>query len=812
MLTPAFSRAYLAVYLAATSLVASADTATVDQLLSMSLEDLINVRLQVGARTGDNRLGNHKVPIDVITADELRRSGYGDLPKALNHLVSSFTYDFSTLDDLTDHARPFSLNGLKADQVLVLINGKRVHQSAIIDVNDSQNRGSTTVDLSLIPIESIARVEILRDDASAQYGSDAIAGVINIVLKAGPVNEVVTTLGQREAGDGDLVTSSYNYGSDSLFFSLEYKHKNYSNTSGLDRRDYYFAGDSRNGNYRVTHRYGDPSSESLSLTFNGQNLFGDEHMYAQGKLVYRESEASGFFRRPNDNRNIRAIYPDGFLPTLDPKQQDIFTTLGYRDEGEGYSYDVSNTIGYNRVKIEVEHSLNASLGMESPTSFDAGTLSFWHDSINFDATKVLSWPISSPLNLAYGAEIRREENRIQAGEWSSWIDGLVPVLDGPNAGADTVAGAQLYPGFSPQNATKLTRNIAALYAEAGHYFMENAEVRLSLRDEYYSDFGGTLNGKLLIHYEPSTKLSFRTSISTGYRAPSLQQMGYSRTSTSFGARADGSIVGSENGTFPVDNEVAKLLGATDLKPEKSTRSNFGFTWQLAPSVQFDLDYFHINVVDRIILSGDIDNSERIPAEAQAYMTANNITFARYFLNAVDTDTTGIDASVNYRTHLAGGDLTLNAQYHHHVTNIDELKIPTQLTDLADKVFERAERERLIHYVPEDKALMSLTYKMNDWSLLAKVNYFGRVLYVGSSAQPQQDQWFDARTTVDMDFSKQVTTSLNLAVGANNLFNVYPEYRNSSPPFNGEGNILQYRGISPFDYTGAFYYARVHIAF
>ncbi len=799
-------------YCTTASLLVHAEDASFEQLLSMPLEDLMNIQLQVGARTGDNRLGSHRVPVDVITADELRRSGYGDLPKALNHLISSFTYDYSTLDDLTDHARPFSLNGLKADQVLVLINGKRVHQSAIIDVNDSQNRGSSSVDLSLIPIEAVARVEILKDDASSQYGSDAIAGVINVVLKTDSANELVTTIGQREAGDGDLITSSYSYSSEALFVSLEYKHKASSNTSGLDRRDYYFDGDARNGDHRVTHRYGDPAMETLSLTFNSQSFFGDPHAYAQGKLVYKESEASGFFRRPRDDRNVRAIYPDGFLPQLVPKQQDIFTTIGYRDQGEGYSYDVSNSFGYNRVKINVENSLNASLGLNSPTDFDAGTLGFWHDSINFDATKLLSWPVSSPLNLAYGVELRREENRIDAGEDAAWVDGLVAVLDGPNMGVDTVAGAQMYPGFSPQNAKRLSRNMLAVYAEAGHYFMDNAEVRVSVRDEHYSDFGSTLNGKLLLHYDPNAKLSLRSSLSSGYRAPSLQQMGYYRTATSFGPRPGGGVVGVENGIFPVDNEVARLLGATDLKPESSARSNVGLTWQLFPSVQFNLDYFHIAIADRIILSGDINNGPSLPLAAQSYMLANQITFARYFLNAVDTKTEGFDVSIDYQASLAGGELLLNAQHHRHTTDIDALQIPDQLHVLAEQVFERSERERLIHYLPETKSLISLTYKINDWTLVAKANYFGKVLYVASSDDHQSDQWFGARTTLDADLSKQISPSLELAVGAHNIFNVFPEYRNTSAPFNGEGNILQYRGISPFDYTGAYYYARATLSF
>lgn len=746
----------LAVSIALASTATLADSRTLEDLLTLSLEDLMNLDVQVGARTGDKRLRNHKLPVDIVTADDLRRTGYGELPKVLNHLVSSFTYEFATIDDLTDHVRPFSLNGLKGDQVLVLINGKRVHQGAVIDVNDSQNFGSSSVDLNLIPIEAIERIEILRDDASAQYGSDAIAGVINIVLKRAQVNETIITTGQTQAGDGELFSGSYNHGSDKLFVSLEYKHKSHSNTSGLDRRDYYFSGDPRNGDHRVTHIYGDPDSQSLSLTFNGQDFFDNHRLYAQGKLVYKESEAAGFFRRPSDDRNIRALYPEGFLPKIAPKQQDVFTTLGYRDQGDGYTYDISSTIGYNQMDIRVENSLNTSLGLNSPTNFNAGKLSFWQNTLNADATRVLAWPRDNPLNLAYGAEYRHEEARIGAGEWASWVDGLTPILDGPNSGGDSVGGAQLYPGFSPANANDSSRDLIALYTEANHQVTEHTSVSLALRDEYYSDFGNTLNGKLLLNYAPTDDFNIRTSASTGYRAPSLQQMSYYRTATSYKVEPDGTVTAQENGTFPVNNEGAKLLGAEALNPEKSLRANIGMTWQTHRSLQMSLDFFQINIDDRIILSGDIDNSARIPAAAQAYMTAKNISFARYFLNGVDTSTQGFDASIKYNTLINAHEFNLGAQWHYQQTDIDALYVPSQLSALADQVFDRSEQERLQHYLPENKALLSATYSVNNWTMLARANYFGKVLYVAEPTKPEQDQWFSAKVTFDIELDYQLT--------------------------------------------------------
>ena len=780
-----------------------------ETMMSMSFEELLNVELQIGGRTGHKTVGTSNLPIDVITAEQLRRTGYGELPKALNHLLPSFTYVFASLDDLTDHVRPFSLNGMRSDQVMVLINGKRVHHSSVLFANDSQMRGATSVDLNLIPIESIQRVEVLRDDASAQYGSDAIAGVINIVLKSGPVNELVLLAGQRKEGDGELYSASYNYGTKDVFTSIEVKSKNHTNVSGLDQRDYYFPGDPRNGNYDVTHRMGDADHKNLTLSINAEHeIANDSTLYYFGRYVYKESESTGFFRRPQDDRNVRAIYPDGFLPEITPTQHDLFASIGYLYEKDDSSFELSNTLGYNHFQIGIDNSLNTSLGTNSPTSFDAGTTQYLQNTVNADFTQSFDLDLKHPLKLAYGAEYRYERYEITAGEEASWIDGQTTVLDGPNTGANTSGGAQVWPGFAPSNESSLDRHVLAIYAELGFYIIDDLEAKISIRDEEYSDFGNTFNAKGSLAYQARDDLGLRTSISSGYRAPSLQQMGYYRTSTDF---FSGNL--SENGTYPVDHEISKLLGAEDLDPETSLRASVGLSYHPLHNLEFSADFYVIDVKDQVGLTDLFTTSDPIPADALAYMTANEISGVNYMINAIDTRTKGLDLSVKYETQITSGDrLGLMAQYHHNETKIRDIHIPSTLNLPVEDVFSRGQQERRISQLPEDKAIFTADYAKGPVDILTRINYFGKTLNVADSSDPSLDQWFDARTTVDLDMTYRMTSNIDLSIGAHNVFDTYSEYRNSNPPFFGEGNILPYRAKAPFEYTGAFYYLRGVVRF
>lgn len=775
-------------------------------LLDLSLEELLQVKLQVGSRTVDNRLGRATVPVDIISGSQLRRSGYTELPKALNHLVPAFTYAFATIDDLTDHVRPFTLNGLKADQVLVLINGKRLHQGASVYDDDSQVRGGTAVDLSLIAMESIDRIELLRDDASALYGSDAIAGVINVVLKQQSPTEVLFDLGQRSAGDGRMAYGVLNHGGDDWFLSLELRDKQHSNTSGLDRRDYYFEGDPRNGAYAVTHRYGDPDHRSLIFTLNGGGSETDDALYYTARWVQKNSEATGFFRRPRDNRTVRSLYPDGYLPELQPRQQDGFATLGYRFSAAGTQYDISNTVGYNHIDVVVANSVNASLGAASPTRFDAGSLALWQNTVNFDVV-----PSSSHgFNWAWGLEFRREQHEIEAGEWASWIDGGVAVLDGPNAGADTAGGSQLYPGFAPSNANTRSRHVSAAYVEFSKDVRDDLTASLSLRDEYYADFGNTLNGKLAVNFAPSERFNLRAALSTGFRAPALQQLNYYRTSTSV-LTSGGMQRFEEVGTFPVDHRVARLLGARDLEPEQSRRASVGFSWQPTSASQVGLDYFVLHIDDRIALSSSIDVDANIPPDAAAFMRAAGISGVTYFLNAVDTRSQGLDLSWRYRTDWVGRPTELQVLYHHGESRIEAIHVPEQLARIANEIFGRKEQERLLNYLPKDKVVVAASSRWRAWEFNARATWFGKTLYVNVENDPSRDQWFSSKATMDLDVAYHWNDRVSLAFGANNLFNTLPDYRRDDPPFNGPDRIFQYRGTSAFDYNGAFFYARLEVA-
>jgi iron complex outermembrane receptor protein len=787
------------------------DITDVQSLLNMSLEELLKVEVQVGPRTSSKTYSKIYLPIDIITADQLRKTGYGEFPKALNQLLSSFTYCYSTINDLTDDVRPFSLNGMHSDQVLVLINGKRFHQSSTVFVNDSQMVGPTSVDLNFIPIESVERVEVLHDDASAQYGSDAIAGIINIVLKKGPHNEAILLGGIRDAGDGALYSGSYNYGTPNFFLSLEAQHKDYSNTAGLDRRDYYFAGDPRNGDYKVTHRYGDPQHDSISLTFNGeQDLNSFAQVYYLGKYSYRENVSVGFFRRPNDDRNVRAIYPDGFLPELAPIQHDLHLTLGYRYSDDDFTADISNTIGYNRMQINVKNSLNTSLGNNSPTSFDTGATDVLQNTLNADFTKAIDSDYLKNAVFAFGTEYRHERYGIKAGETSSWIDGGATILDGPNVGNGTNAGAQLWPGFKPDDAATIHRNVLGLYGELGFSPLEQLDAKIALRDEQYTDFGNSLNAKGSLDYHATDSLGIHSSISKGYRAPSLQQMGYQHTSTYYNTTT---LTSKDAGIYRVDNELSNLLGSQPLKPEESLRYGIGMRYDPSPQWRMTMDYSIINVKDEIAMTQTLYTTSAIPADAIAYMNAHNISGAAYFMNAMDTQTKLLNVSIIHSTQFTPNDhVDLSAQYFHKHTTITALHTPSILNVSADTLFPRSEQERRIHYLPDNKAIFSINYQNGPLSLLTRANYFGSVLYVRASSDPTIDDHINPCTTVDVDLTYNVSKSFELTIGAQNLFNTYTNYRSDAPPFNGEGNIFQYRDVTPFDYTGAFYYTRAVIHF
>nr|MBA3554151.1 TonB-dependent receptor [Gemmatimonadales bacterium] len=629
--------------------VAPGETVTRD--FSLNREPLALEELAViGTRAAERTSTDAAVPVDILSAAEIRQSGRTETAQIIQSLAPSFNFPRATIADGTDHTRPATLRGLGPDQVLVLVNGKRRHASALINVNGSIGRGSGMVDLNAIPASAIDRIEILRDGAAAQYGSDAIAGVINIILKEGAQNEIGTTVGQTTESDGGVVQVGANYtvplGADGVLqLAGEYRNRGATNRSAADLRPQYFTGDPRNSDPalsgQINHRQGDADTEDGGLFLNLAKPVGTvTEVYAFGGGTLRSGEAAGFWRRALDDRTVRAIHPNGFLPLIATKISDFSGVAGVRGDVRGWSWDVSGNYGRNLFHFDVRNSNNVTLGTASPTEFYAGTLVFDQFTANLDLSKGFEIGVAGPLNVALGGEFRRDGYGIGEGEPDSYRDGGVRVLDGPNAGALGAPGAQVFPGFRPTDTIDVSRNNVAGYVDLEAQVVPKVLLGIAGRVEHYNDFGSTTDGRITARIEPIPGFAVRGAIATGFRAPSLGQSFFSATSTNF---IDGRPF--DNRTFPVTTGVAQALGARLLEPETSENYSFGVALNPVPSFSLTADYYQILIDDRIVFSGNFTGTAvRTFLEQRGFP---GVAGARFFTNAIDTRTLGVDVVANY---------------------------------------------------------------------------------------------------------------------------------------------------------------------
>ncbi|MDQ3029882.1 MAG: TonB-dependent receptor, partial [Actinomycetota bacterium] len=561
----------------------------------------------VGTRGAERTSTEAPVPVDVLTAVEIKQTGRTETSQIIQALAPSFNFPRATVSDGTDHTRPATLRGLSPDQVLVLVNGKRRHASALINVNNSIGRGSGMVDLNAIPASAIERIEILRDGAAAQYGSDAIAGVINIILKEGSPNELSTTFGQTVESDGGVIQGAGNYalavgGDGVLQIAAEYRNRGFTNRSAADLRTQYLAGDPRNSdptlNGQINHRQGDADTEDAGLFLNLAKPVADgTEFYFFGGGTIRSGESAGFWRRALDDRTVRSIYPNGFLPLIGTKISDFSGVAGLRGDRAGWRWDLSADYGRNLFHFDVRNSANVTLGAASPTEFYAGTLKSDQFTANLDVAKSFPLGLASPLNVAVGGEFRRDGYHITEGEPDSYRDGGVPILDGPNVGTQGAPGAQVFPGFRPGDATDQSRNNVAGYVDLEAQVVRKVLIGVAGRVENYSDFGSTTDGKVTARFEPIPGFAVRGAVSTGFKAPSLGQSFFSATSTNF---ING--IPFENRTFPVTTPVAQALGASELTAETSQNYSFGVALNPVKNLSVTADYYQILIDDRIVFT------------------------------------------------------------------------------------------------------------------------------------------------------------------------------------------------------------------
>ncbi|MFC0633159.1 TonB-dependent receptor plug domain-containing protein [Brevundimonas balnearis] len=756
-----------------------------------------------GTRVANRSRLDTLAPVDVVTAETLENRGTTELAAALAQTVPSLTFPRPSVTDGTDSIRPATLRGLQPDQTLVLVNGTRRHASALVNVNGSVGRGAASVDLNAIPTGALDRIEVLRDGASAQYGSDAIAGVVNLRLKearsGGGLNvtygqyftEVETARGSRDEEDGQTLTVSgwqgFGLGADGfLTLSAEYLQRDPTGRSDFDPRP--AAGGA------VTARLGDPEVEQITVFANaGAALNAAWDVYGWAGYQERDSESAAFPRLSDNVNNVAAIYPDGFLPLIAINSQDASLAGGLRGQIGGWEADFSLVYGRNALEYRTENSLNSTYGADSPTSFDSGETIY--DQLVFGADFVRGFEVglSGPLTLAWGLEARRETYEIKAGQPESYNRG-------PLGGNTALAGgAQGFVGFQPSNEVDEDRDAVGVYAEAELPLTDKLTVQGAVRVEDYSDFGDSQTGKLSARYDFSPAFAIRGSISTGFRAPSLQQSFYTATSSVI---QNGQVV--ETGTFPATSSVARILGAEPLEAERSTNYSLGTVIRLG---DFDLtiDAYRIEIEDQIALSENITRT--FSPQVAALLDPLGIQAARFFINGVETETEGVDIVGRYRLNtdtLGEFDFTVAANFND--VTVTEVPTTTSVLNPAPTLFNRQRILTFEEGTPDTKVAGSVDWDYGRWGASARATYYASVTQPGTTAA--NDYFTGDKTVIDLSGSYQITDRVGVTLGVDNVFDEYPDFTPANLNSNG---VLGFPFYSPFGFNGRYAYARLSLS-
>jgi iron complex outermembrane receptor protein len=818
-----------------------------------------------GTRRTNRTVADSPVPVDVLSAETLSNTGFTEINRALTQEVPSFNFPQPAITDGTDVIRPATLRGLGPDQTLVLINGKRRHTSALLNINGSVGRGSAAVDINLIPTIALSRVEVLRDGAAAQYGSDAIAGVINFQLRdARDGGRASITYGQyftnvegvetydsvavgsgntpvlspdgtlqlnytgndRRRRDGQTLTLAavlgVPVGAGSLNVAAEFQKRDDTNRTGADpRRQFNLIGsalDPRELTFnRFSHRYGDPETRDTKVFANLEVPLGDINLYAFGSYNDRQGESAGFYRRALDARNLPAIYPEGFLPLITTDSDDYSGTAGIRGESYGWRWDASGQFGQNKVDFLIKNTLNRSLGPNSPTEFDSGGLRYDQALFNLDVSRDLNVGFTQSTTLSLGAEHRRETFDIRPGEVGSYANG-------PFGGAP---GAQVFPGFQPiiagQRVDQMKgRHNSSVYAEVDSDFTDAINVQGAVRYEKYSDFGSDLNWKLAGRFEPIDGIAVRASASTGFRAPSLQQQFYAAQATN---NVSGVLL--DTVTLPVDNPAAQALGSGPLDAEQSVSLSGGLVFSMVPRLNVTIDAYRVDIDDRIVVTENLGAfgtaAER--AAVRALLTAAgfpSVTAARFFINGIDTRTRGLDFVATYRIpEFMGGRVNLTGGF-----NINKTKVRRNaaaqgpLATIPGLVlFGRQETLRLTQGQPRYKINGSADFDFDMIGGTLRATRYGKTL--GAGADVFSDVPMSAKTITDLELRfKPLGDRMSFALGGNNIFDVYPDRvptgRAIDPAtglarnYSDTNYALPFSPFSPFGFNGRYLYGRLTV--
>ncbi len=842
--------------------------ATIQQNFTLSSVASVLAPVVVGSRATHTAADELAVPVDVFTPQQIRAQGTMETAQILAQLAPSVNFPRQSVSDASEIVRPFTMRGLSPDHTLVLLNGKRRHHTALIHYYGAgQAAGSSGVDMNAFPASAIERLEVLRDGAAAQYGSDAIAGVVNVVLKEGvfapffsaDLGEYMTgeenpaalpdADGERPSFPRDGRTIGVNggwglpLGDGSLSLFAEYRDREPTNRAGPDASD-MFGGDAdevvdgelvakNNSIPMPNHHWGDGASKDL-MTFATLRLplgaADAAALYGFGGYSRREGTGFGYFRAPASERNWTQIYPNGFLPRFAPDVVDLSAVAGVRGSAGAWTYDLGVTLGRNTFEYNLDNTLNASLGpcLDSPcapgedgvlgtaddpgipnqTSFFAGELRLSEGIFSVDVNRELELGLASPVNVALGAAYRRENYQIIAGERASYINGFHPASDGSIA----PSGSQVFPGFRPDDAVDANRSNVGLYLDVEGDLVPRVLANVAARFERYSDFGSKLTGKLALRFQPTMKVTLRAAASTGFRAPSLNQTFYSSVVTNFKAdEVTGEPVPFEIGIFPVSSPESRALGARDLEAESSRNLSAGLAVSPTGNLTFTADFFLVNVDDRIVLTGFLDTDSvasilrGIGSRAEA---------AQYFTNAIDTRTRGLDLTASYRLPLSRGAFDLSAAFNYTRTTIPNeccIPLPRELEGTGEELIGRFDEGGLLAMTkerPKWRSTFTGQYSQGQWSGLARYSHYAEYTSSLYSYSGDDVTTYGAKGLVDVEVGYTAPRMFRIFVGARNLFDTYPDRMS----YNNGFDIFPFPPASPFGYNGRFVYTRIDVDF
>ena len=777
-----------------------------------------------GTRGPQRTVVTSTAPIDVISAAEIQKLGKPDVLSALSALVPSFNSPTRLGGGTGQIIATGTLRGLNPDQMLVLVNGKRRHKTSLINAVTQTYRGSVPTDLGMIPISAVDHIEVLRDGAAAKYGSDAISGVINIILKRETSNYGAGTAGQNmDRGDGTYyqgdLTLSRAFGNGRFFdIFVGARDQDASNRAEMvspNVRLYPLVNgqpDPREATIdrQVTQNFGAFPQRQLNTGYNTEWQFGAVHVYSFGIFSRRTSDLNYTFRLPNNVNSLPQLYPNGFRPHDAIKEHDYQVVFGAKGVLGEWDWDISTSYGQNRAAQDESQTLNASLGPGSPTSFYIGTLlsNEWVNSL--DITR--GFPVGQNLQVSAGLQHRREAYKIYAGDPAGYAVGsyVIPVGQ-PFAGQRPAPGVQGAAAFTPADAGALSRNNVAAYVELTYDPTSNLTLDFAGRAEHYDDSsGGTVVGEASARYQIAPWLTLRGAASTGFRAPALGQEIYA-TSTSQFRTLNGVVTLLQIKTLPVNSAGARALGAVPLRPEKSRNITAGFALQPLDNVIVTVDAYQIEVDKRITLTGTLTG-----AAISAILEANGLppnTSAQYFTNAIDTRTRGVDVVGAYRVDLDRlGSMQVNAGFNYNDTKIlSVIPNPPQLSVLGPsfELFDRAARGAMTYGLPRTKFVVGDVWNIGRFSLSTRLSRWGSWTTPQKSAT--DERFNQARWTVDVEGSYRVLPSVTVTLGATNLFDIYPTNQMTAA-FDPTQGRSPYSSNSPFGFTGGAYYARVSTTF